>query len=144
MANITYSISIEASRERVFPLVASGSGFSQWWTADASEDLSTGIVELAFFNRTTVYRLKPIQISTSWTTEWLCQTGQEWTGTRLLFELTETYGKTQLRFTHTDWKAKTDYFVACTKVWEELMLCLKAVAEGGAISPLIPRDGKTS
>jgi uncharacterized protein YndB with AHSA1/START domain len=144
MANIRSSISIDAPRERVFPLVASATGFSQWWAADACEDFSTGVVELAFFKRTTVYRLKPIQSSTSWTTEWLCLTGQEWTGTRLLFELTETSGKTQLSFTHTDWKSKTDYFDSCTRVWEELMLRLKAVAEGEAIGPLFPRDGKTS
>jgi len=144
MADIRHSISIDALRERVFPLIASGSGFARWWAADVIEDYSTGIIEVAFFNRASVYRLKPSGTSTSWTTEWVCQTGQEWTGTRLLFELTETDGKTQLRFTHNAWKAKTDYFISCMKVWEELMLRLKTVAEDGAVGPLFPRDGKTS
>ena len=108
------------------------------------EDYSTGIIEAAFFNRATVYRLKPIQRSTSWTTEWMCQTGQGWTGTRLLFELTETSGKTQLRFTHADWKAETDYFISCTKVWEKLMLRLKAAAEGKGLGPLFSKDGLAS
>jgi uncharacterized protein YndB with AHSA1/START domain len=140
MADIRHSISIDALRERVFPLIASGSGFARWWTADVLEDYSTGIIEAAFYNRATVYRLKPIQNSTSWTTEWMCQTGEEWTGTRLLFELRETTGKTELRFTHADWKAETDYFVSCTKIWEDLMLRLKAAAEGGGLGPLFSKN----
>ncbi len=140
MADIKHSISIDAPRERVFPLIASGSGFARWWTADVTEDYPTGIIEVAFFNHATVYRLKPIRSSTSWTTEWMCQTGQEWTGTRLLFELTETSGTTQLRVRHSGWKAETDYFVSCTKVWEEMMLQFKAAAEGNGLGPLFSKD----
>ncbi|MDR3570897.1 MAG: SRPBCC domain-containing protein [Candidatus Pacebacteria bacterium] len=140
MADIRHSISIDALRERVFPLIASGSGFSRWWAADVLEDYSTGIIEARFYNPATVYRLKPIQNSTSWTTEWMCQTGEEWTGTRLLFELKETSGKTELRFTHADWKAETDYFVSCRKTWEDLMLRLKAAAEGGGLGPLFSKN----
>jgi uncharacterized protein YndB with AHSA1/START domain len=140
MADIRHTISIDSPRERVFPLIASGSGFARWWAADVIEDYSTRIVEVAFFNPVIVYRLKPIPGSTTWTTEWMCQTGQEWTGTRLLFELTEANGRTQLRFTHADWKAETDHFVSCTKVWRELMLRLKAAAEGEGLGPLFPTD----
>jgi uncharacterized protein YndB with AHSA1/START domain len=141
MADIRHLITIDAPRERVFPLIASGSGFARWWAAEVIEDYSTGIIEVAFFNRASVYRFKPIQGSTSWTTEWMCQAGQEWTGTRLLFELTETSGKTQLGFTHADWKAETNDFVSCKKVWEELMRRLKAAAEGKCLGPLFPKDG---
>jgi len=143
MADIRCSISINAPRDRVFPLIASGSGFTRWWAAEVVEDYSTEIVEVAFFNRATVYRLKSIRSSTPWTTEWLCQTGQDWTGTRLLFELTETNGKTQLRFTHADWRAETDYFRSCKEVWEELMLRLKAAAEGKGLGPRFSKDGLT-
>jgi hypothetical protein len=140
MADIKHSVFIDAPRERVFPLIASGSGFARWCAGEVIEDYSTGVIEAAFFNRPTVYRLKPIQNSTSWTTEWMCQRGQDWTGTRLLFELREANGKTQLRFTHSDWKSETDYFVSCTNVWKELMLRLKAAAEGEGLGPACPKD----
>jgi hypothetical protein len=78
--------------------------------------------------------------SDPWTAGWTCQTGQEWTGTSLLFELTETSGKTQLRFTHADWEAETECFVSCTKVWEELLARLKAAAEGESPGPLFSTD----
>jgi hypothetical protein len=141
MPDIKHTISIDAPRERVFPLIASGSGFTRWWAADVTEDYLTGIIEAAFFNRSTVYRLTPIRSSTSWKAEWMCQTDQEWTGTRLLFELIETSGKTQLHFTHAGWKAETDYFFSCTKVWGELMIRLKAVAEGADLGPGFSKGG---
>lgn len=49
---------------------------------------------------------------------WLCQSGQEWQDTTLLFDLTATGKNTLLRLTHADWAAETDYFVSCTTVWE--------------------------
>jgi hypothetical protein len=140
MADIRDSISINSTRERTFPLIAPGSEFPRWWAAAVAEDNSTRIVEVAFFNCATVYRSKPIQWSDPWTAEWVCQTRREWIGTRLLFELTETSGQTRLRFTHADWKAETDYFVSRTKVWEELILRLKAAAEGESLGPLFSTD----
>jgi uncharacterized protein YndB with AHSA1/START domain len=144
MADIRLSISIDAPRERVFPLISSGSGFARWWATDVMEDYSTGAIEVALFNRATVYRVKPIQSSSSWTTAWICQADQEWIGTRLLFELMDTRGKTQLRFTHADWKAETSSFVSAKKVWEELMLRLKAAADCEGLGPFLSKEGSGS
>jgi len=144
VADIIHSIAIDAPRERVFPLIASGSGFTRWWAADVVEDYSTGIVEVGLFNRATVYHLRPIQSVAPWAAQWLCQAGQEWTDTRLLFEPTETNFQTELRFTHADWKAETDGFHSWRKIWQELMLRVKAAAEGNGLGPLFLRDGLAS
>jgi hypothetical protein len=72
---------------------------------------------------------------------WLCQSGIEWNGTRLLFDLTEQRGQTLLRFTHADWQAETDYLVACTTTWGELMFRIKAVAEEKTPGPLFTGTG---
>ena len=37
-------------------LIATAKGFGHWWAADITE--SAGAVELGFFNRATVYRLR--------------------------------------------------------------------------------------
>jgi hypothetical protein len=142
MADIRHLISIDARMDRIFPPVASGNGFARWWAADALEEHSTGFVEVAFFNRATVTASNPIHKSISSTTEWMCQTGQagqEWTGKKLLFELTETSGGTNLRFTHADWRTKTEHFVSCAKVWGELMLRLRAAAEGAGLGSVFSR-----
>jgi hypothetical protein len=141
MPHIRHSIEIVAPADRVHPLVSSGPGFSQWWAADVSSVGPPEIVELAFFKRATVYRLRPIRIAPSRQAEWLCESGKEWDNTRLLFDLTPHDSHTLLRFTHADWRAETDYFVSCNTVWGELMFRLKAAAEGKAPGPLFSADG---
>jgi hypothetical protein len=88
-----------------------------------------------------VYGLHPIQIAAPGQAHWLCQTGKEGTGTRLLIDLTEQKGQTQVRFTHADWQAETDYFVACNTTWGELIFRLKAAAEGKTPGPLFSKTG---
>jgi hypothetical protein len=139
MAQMKHSISIEAPPERVHPLVASRDGFAKWWAADVT--LSCGNVELGFFNRNTIYRLKPERIELPGVAHWLCQSGQEWQGAKLLFDLTASGKNTLLHFTHADWAAETDYFVSCTTVWGELMFRIKAAAEGKAPGPLFSAGG---
>jgi hypothetical protein len=141
MPDIRHSIQIDATSQLVHPLVSSANGFSQWWAADVTEDKTSGSVKLRFFNRSTVYGLRPIQIAAPSQAHWLCQTGKEWSGTRLLFDLAEQNGKTLLRFTHAGWQAETDYFIACTTTWGELMFRIKAVAEGKTPGPLFSATG---
>src|SRR5229473_4045241 len=133
MAQITLLIVIDASLEKIYPLVATARGFSQWWAADVTE--SGGAVDLGFFNRATVYRLQLARSAEPREAEWRCLTGQEWAGTRLVFDMTHTSGKTHLRFSHADWQAETDYFTMCTTTWGELMYRLKAAAEGKSPGP---------
>jgi uncharacterized protein YndB with AHSA1/START domain len=139
MVQIKLSIAIEALPEKVFPLVATAGGFRQWWAADVIED--DNVAELGFFNRTTVYRLRLARSVGPRDAEWHCLTGQEWSGTRLCFDLTHSNGKTLVRFTHAGWTTETDYFVACTATWGELMYRLKATVEGKAPGPLFSANG---
>jgi hypothetical protein len=141
MPDIKHSIQIAAEARIVHPLVATANGFSRWWAADVTEDRATGSVELGFFKRATVYGLSPIQIVAPRQAHWLCQTGKEWTGTRLLFGLTEQNGQTLLKFAHAGWQAETDYFISCNTTWGELMFRLKAAAEGKNPGPLFSASG---
>jgi hypothetical protein len=139
MADIRHAVQISAAPEAVYPLVATAAGLAQWWAADVAE--SDGELELGFFNRATIYRLKAIVEIVPSRFECLCETGQEWTGTRLLFHLEAAGSGTLVRFTHAEWQAETDYFVSCTTVWGELMFRLKAAAEGKPRGPLFLRGG---
>ena len=134
MADIKHSIPITTKPEAVYPLVATAKGFSLWWAEDVRE--SSGAVELGFFKRSTVYRLKLETDKAPALAEWVCDSGDEWKGTHLIFRLEPANSGTLLRFTHAGWKGETDYFVACTTTWGELMYRLKAVAEGKRPGPL--------
>jgi len=142
MPIIRHAIAIDASPQQIFPFVSSGHGFKQWWAADVTEDVPRDIVSLGFFNRSTVYNLHPFRIDEPNYAEWVCQSGEEWNGTRLLFDLLPQKERhTLLRFSHADWRAETDYFVSCTTTWGELMFRLKAAAEGKNPGPLFSAMG---
>ena len=138
MADIKLMIAIKAPAERIFPLVATGSGFPHWWAADVTE--SGDDATLGFFKRATMYRLRRERTVAPREVDWRCLSGQEWEGTRISFQLTENKGITQVRFAHADWKAETDYFTSCTTTWGELMFRLKAAAEGKTPGPLFSAD----
>ena len=97
---------------------------------------SGDVIELGFFNRATIYRLKSQLNRPNTRSEWLCETGKEWEGTRIIFQLEPAASGTLLRFSHAGWKADTDYFVSCNTTWGELMFRLKSVAEGKGSGPL--------
>jgi len=142
MPTIRHAIAIDASPQRIFPFISSGHGFKQWWAADVTEDVPRDIVSLGFFNRATVYNLHPFRIDEPNYAEWACQSGEEWNGTKLLFDLLpQKEGRTLVRFSHADWRAETDYFVACTTTWGHLMFRLKAAAEGKTTGPLFSATG---
>jgi uncharacterized protein YndB with AHSA1/START domain len=140
MPDIRNSVQIDVPAAQVYPLISSGTGFSKWWAQDVTIR-ADGAVDLGFFNRATVYSLQQGRAVNPSEAEWLCLSGKEWKGTKLLFQLNESKGQTLLRFTHANWEADTDYFVACNTTWGALMFRLKANAEGKAAGPLFSVAG---
>jgi len=134
MPDILHSIQISAPAVATYALISTAQGLAQWWAADVTD--AGGVVELGFFNRQTVYRLRPQVNQRPSHFEWSCETGKEWSGTRLIFKLEPAGGGTLVRFTHAGWESATDYFVSCTTVWGELMFRLKSAAEGKSRGPL--------
>ena len=139
MPDIQHSVQISAWPEAIYPLLATADGFRKWWATDVTE--TGGAVELGFFNRASVYRLRSIANKPPIEVEWRCETGQEWTGTRILFRLDPGENGTLLRFSHADWQSATDYFVSCNTAWGELMYRLKAAAQGKEPGPLFSAAG---
>ena len=134
MADIQHSIAIAATPQTLYPLVATAKGFTQWWAEDITE--AGGAVELGFFNRATIYRLRRKVDEPPVHAEWICETGAEWIGTHIAFELEARGSSTVVRFTHAGWQSVTDYFTSCNTTWGELMFRLKAAAEGKPRGPL--------
>ena len=139
MPDIQHSVQIAAKPETLYPLVATAKGFARWWAEDVAE--SSGAVELGFFNRATIYRLKLAVNQPPSHADWLCETGDQWAGTHIVFHLEAVRSGTLLRFTHADWQSPTDYFIACNTTWGELMYRLKAAAEGHSRGPLFLAGG---
>ena len=139
MADIQHLIQIAATPDQIHPLVATPRGLGQWWATDVVESASG--VELGFFNRTTLYRLRLKTDRPPSHTEWVCETGDEWKGTHIVFKLEPTPAGTLLRFSHAGWQTASDYFITCNTTWGELMFRLRAAAEGKAPGPLFSVAG---
>jgi hypothetical protein len=132
--DIRHAIQIAASAELIFPIIATARGWTQWWAEDVME--SGDVIELGFFNRTTIYRLKSLAQKPLERSEWFCESGKEWSGTRLLFELKTAGTATNVHFIHANWEAETEYFTNCNTTWGELMFRIKSAAEGDPRGPL--------
>ncbi len=139
MPDIQHRIEVPAPPETLYALVSSAAGFAQWWAEDATE-LPDGVVSLGFFDRSTVYRLRPVTIEIGRRAVWQCETGDEWNGSRIVFELDPKGAATLLRFAHRDWKKASDYFVSCNTTWGALMYRLRAASEGKRPGPLFQRS----
>lgn len=143
MPDIRHSIQISKPFDTVYPFFSTAKGFAVWWAADVADVPSTQLVDLHFFNRSTLYRLQPNQILAPTEITWFCLTGQEWSGTRINFRLTPNKEHCLLRFSHLDWQAETEYFTTCNTTWGELLYRLKAAAEGKPRGPLFSKSGMT-
>jgi uncharacterized protein YndB with AHSA1/START domain len=140
MADIVHLIQIAASPDSVYELVGTSEGFTRWWAEDLVKS-ADGSIELGFFDRSTVYRFRAVDLRANEHASWRCESGHEWQGTTLEFVLQPGESGVVLRFNHRDWQAQTDYFATCNTTWGELMFRLKATAEGKAPGPLFSRSG---
>lgn len=139
MPDIRHLIQVAAPPDALFPLVATADGLTRWWAEDVEQDAS-GLVKLGFFGRQTVYALRPETMLRPTRASWLCESGQEWTDTHLVFGLKSKAEETVVDFTHANWRAESQYFTVCNTTWGELMYRLKAAAEGKGPGPLFLKD----
>ena len=138
MPDITHMIRVAAPVERVASLVGTAQGFTKWWAEDVTE-APDGVVSLGFFNRQTIYVLRPSPKTPS-RISWRCESGHEWAGTEIAFDLAADKSATVLRFTHANWAAVTDYFTSCNTTWGGLMFRIKGAAEGRRPGPLFQKN----
>jgi hypothetical protein len=138
MPDIRLLISIAREPRDVFSLVAGATGFTSWWSDDVSLK-SDGAIEVGVADRAQVYRLRPETMVMPARAAWMVETGAEWSGTSLVFDLTPDESGTRLLFTHMGWDRMSDVFLESSAMWGALLFRLKAAAENGAENPLFSR-----
>jgi hypothetical protein len=143
MHELMHSIEITASPKAIFPLVSLPEGLQQWWAEDFTP--VDGGAELGFFERKTIYRLRSLTLIAPASAAWLCETGNEWEGTRLIFSLMPKGVKTELGPWHEGWRDITAYYVvSCDRTWGALLWRLKAAAEGKKPGLMFSKGGLSS
>lgn len=137
MAEMDHAIEIDAPPAQVYEALATTEGLRGWWTADSRADPNVGgAAEFGFDSRGTVFRMRIEELKPSARVVWACLgEPDEWTGTRLVWELAPEEGGTALRFTHAGWRSPTPYFASCNSMWGSLMFRLKDYVEGKRPGP---------
>ena len=123
--NFTVTLLVDQTPAEVFNAINNVSG---WWTGEPGVEGSTNKIGDEF-----TYRYKDIHYSKQKVTElvpgkeivWLVTDSQlnfvedksEWTGTKIIFEISEKDNKTQLRFTHEGLVPGGECYNDCSNAW---------------------------
>jgi len=121
--NYTTSFSVDQSPEAVFAAINNVRG---WWTGEIEGDTDKLGAEFT-------YRYQDVHRSTQQITEWapgkkivwhvvdsqltFAKDQREWTGTEVVFEMTQQNNKTELRFTHVGLVPGIECYGDCSGAW---------------------------
>ncbi len=136
MAAIHHDFPISAPPKDVFDAVSTPAGLDAWWTQrcageprEGSEyvlDFGPGYVWRAAVSACEVGRLFELS---------MVHADEDWTGSRVRFELSPIEGGTQVRFSHDGWPELNDHFRTSSFCWAMYLRLLKRYVEQGEIVP---------
>jgi uncharacterized protein YndB with AHSA1/START domain len=136
MAEINHQVGIKAPPKKIFELLTTDRGLSQWWTNDVSGAGEVGSVIAFRFGGGgpdfSVAELAPNRL-----VRWKHHGNMpdQWEGTEVLFEISEDGSQSLVRFTHANWKEPTDFLAHCSTKWAVFLLSLKDALELGKGRP---------
>lgn len=144
MPDIKLKVEINAGPEKVYEALTEQKHFELWWTPDCTVEPEVGTESRFEFNPHGDYivlivtKLEPNKLVEWKVTDSKMMGTPEWINTTITFELSEKDGKTELSFTHEDWKDETECFKKCTDGWKHFVAdSLKSYLETGEGKPFI-------
>ena len=138
MPDIRHRVAISAPLGSVYEAVATTEGISEWWTRDGVEGESSEGSNLRFYfgEPEPAAVMEITRLNADGQVAWNCVGGAEdWIGTKLSFDLTETDGETVVLFTHADWRSPSEFMAHCSARWAYFLLSLKGLLETGKGTP---------
>lgn len=145
MPDIRHRVGISAPQGRVFEMLATKEGLADFWTSQVEGDAEVGGKLNFFFGHPEPAAVMEVtELSPNGRVQWRCIEGvEEWIGTTISFDLTDTNEETVLLFTHADWQEPVEFMHHCSTKWATVLLGLKRGLEGDAFSAF-PDDARIS
>ena len=141
MPDIYHDFAIAATVESVFQAVVTPDGLNAWWTRKAAGSPGMGEIYQFWFAPEYDWRGRVVAYQEHECIEWeIFNADEDWTGTRLGFQLIAQDGYTQVRFHHTEWPALNDHFRRSSYCWAMYLRVLKAFVEDGKSVPYEKRQ----
>ena len=133
MPGIKHSISIKASAEEIYELIATRKGIQKWLTKEDGWKIvgKERLGDILFFHfGVDHHEMKISKLNLNKEVKWDCIFGHpDWIGTFLSFKIEIKGDKNILHFEHNGWKRKTDFFVQCNQVWAGCVQDIKNLVE---------------
>lgn len=140
MANIEVINYINVSADVVFNALTTREGLSEVWTRQCDVIAETGYTCTFSFGDEKPTKFKITELVPHQTIRWQCtESGPEWVGTEVSFELEGENGKTKVTLKHSGWKEVTDYYRWCNYNWSFFLYSLKFYCEEGKGIPFQDR-----
>ena len=138
MPDIRHRVVISAPLGSVYEAVAKTDGISEWWTRDGVRGESSEGSKLRFFfgQPEPAAVMEVNRLDPDGHVHWHCVEGaDEWVGTKLAFDLTQSGDETVVLFTHADWRDPSEFMAHCSARWAYFILSLKSLVETGKGTP---------
>jgi len=136
--DIRHRVVISAPLGSVYEAVAKTDGISEWWTRDGVRGESSEGSKLRFFfgQPEPAAVMEVNRLDPDGHVHWHCVEGaDEWVGTKLAFDLTQSGDETVVLFTHADWRDPSEFMAHCSARWAYFILSLKSLVETGKGTP---------
>lgn len=144
MPDIRHRVAIAAPLEDVYEAVATTDGISNWWTRDGvgGESSEGSRIQFFFGQPEPAAVMEVARLDPAGHVSWNCVEGaDEWVGTKITFDLSQSGNETAVMFAHADWREPVEFMAHCSARWAYFLLSLKSYQETGKGTPF-PDDLK--
>jgi uncharacterized protein YndB with AHSA1/START domain len=132
MPDILHDLPIAALPGRVFEAVSTPAGLDQWWTKRSSGEALEGREFRLYFGPEHDWRARVTRCVTGSEFELeLVRAEDEWTGTRVGFQLEPRDASTWVRFYHRGWPKANEHFRISSNCWAMYLRILRRYLEHG-------------
>ncbi len=136
MPDILHDFLIKAPAARVFQAVSTPAQLDQWWTKRSAGQPTQGAEYELWFGPQYDWRARVTHCVPSKAFEFeIVRAVEDWTGTRVGFQLASADGATQVRFHHLGWPKLSEHYRVSCYCWAMYLRVLKRYLEHGERVP---------
>lgn len=140
MNEIIHQIGIKSKPDKIYQLLTTDKGLSQWWTHDTTGAGDVGSIIVFKFNDIALpFEVTELVANKKVVWKHCGEMPESWMGTEIVFNLVEEENQTFVRFSHQNWKESSDFMAHCSTKWAVFLLSLKDAVEKGQGNPF-PND----
>ena len=134
MPDIVHLFPIRAPVERVYDAISTPKDLDAWWTLQSSGNAEAGGAYTLFFGHAYDWRAEVVEATRPTAFELhIVDAHEDWTNTRVRFELTRGDDMTNVLFRQLDWKTENEHYRVSCYCWAMYLRLLKRYLEAGEV-----------